>query len=174
MKVIKIIKNKKGITLIEIIISLSLCSIITMATLTMLKLHLKDYHYVTTKIGSKLNLINAMDIIEKNIRGLNLVNIKYDEHLMKFESYKLTPVNNNINEYVILNGKYCTSRNVLLYYRKSLKQLRTNINNEQNVVARHIKTVNVKKKSEKNIYEIFIEDTMGNSEIRLLNLGDCN
>lgn len=70
------IKNEKGVTLIELIVSLAIFSVIISLTLSVLLFGSRTFKMQTNETNNLLNVSNAMHYITKEIRKANQIEIE--------------------------------------------------------------------------------------------------
>ncbi|MCT4596161.1 MAG: type II secretion system GspH family protein [Anaeromicrobium sp.] len=161
-------KGKKGMTLIELILSMGIMVIILSASMMIFTLYCKKYIYTTIELEHKLKLKEAAQLIEISISQLNKDNIQFKEKDMALEGTDFCGKVHKIN----LSGRYTNSKNTDLYYYKNLGQLRKNSYGEQNVLSRNIKYIKVNELIPSKLIKIVIGDKFQNEETKIIFIGE--
>ncbi|WP_129597754.1 prepilin-type N-terminal cleavage/methylation domain-containing protein [Anaerophilus nitritogenes] len=141
------IKNNKGFTLIEALLSLTLFSIIIGSFTYFFLFQFKNCNRQLRILNDRQNVHEVLLHIQRNIRECNQQQIVYDSKIKVFE------LKNDQNEtvYIDLSGYKNHSSNTLLYFYKNNKELRTNKNKENNVVIKNIEDIYVHEIIKKNL-----------------------
>ncbi|WP_053957114.1 prepilin-type N-terminal cleavage/methylation domain-containing protein [Inediibacterium massiliense] len=135
----KYIKNDRGFTLIEALLSLTLFSIIIGSFTYFFLFQLKNCNQQLKILNDQQNVHEALWIIQSNLRECNQQQIIYDSQKKVFE---IKSRENKIGV-IDLSGHKINSRHTLLYFHKSKEELRSNKDHENNVFIENIKKVSV-------------------------------
>ncbi|PAB60951.1 type II secretion system protein [Anaeromicrobium sediminis] len=161
-------KGKKGVTLIELILSMGIMIIILSTSMMIFTLYCKKYVYTCVELEHRLDLKEAAELIENSIGQLNKDNIQFKGKDMVLEGIDFHGKVYKIS----LNGKYTSSKNVVLYYYENLGQLRRNLSGEQNVLSRNIEYIKVNEIIPSRLIRIIIGDKFQNEETRMIYIGE--
>lgn len=152
-------KNKKGYTLIELVISLGLISILILLTSNWYVQSYKLYTHFSSRLEANQNARLALQVIADNIRKQNAIQLIF---------------NGNGDIILILNEK---NKNIIdlrkeslagqpyayIYFDRKNRELRSNKNGEHSTLVWGVKEVTARK-DEKNIINIVVISTDKNEK----------
>lgn len=143
-----LLKNKRGFTLVELIIA-SAITLVIIATLT----NFLSFTYSNTykKIDEIVHVRNtrfALNYIEKRLRDMDQMTLVYYSDIKAIKGY----TNSGFIRWIDLSGT--RRNNAFIYFNRSTKQLRVNINNENNILVSFIEHVEIREIEPSNLIEI--------------------
>ncbi|MCC5911459.1 MAG: prepilin-type N-terminal cleavage/methylation domain-containing protein [Clostridiaceae bacterium] len=143
-------KNKEGLTLIEVIVSIALLVIIMAILSNFFVSNISYCKDINETLEVKQNAHLALNYIKKRIRELNRSEIQYfsDEQIFKGKDSR------GESSWIDLSGKITYKRNTLLYFYKTTGELRVNKAGEHNVLTDHITNIVITELVEGELVEI--------------------
>ncbi|WP_168198273.1 PilW family protein [Crassaminicella thermophila] len=160
---------KKGVTLIEVMISITLFSIIMISLTTYFLGIINNCNSQMEILKMKQNVRFALNQIDKILRECNQQEIIYYDNMKKFE------LKNNKDDtvFVDLSGIQQNKFNTILYFNKDKRQLRINKKGEHNVLIDYIKDISIKEIIDNKLIEIEVfSDKIDYSVKMRLNLSE--
>lgn len=155
-------RKQNGFTLIEVLISLSLFSIISIGILSYYSFNITNCHYQIEILTDQQNIRYALNYIENTIRRCNQKKIIYhaDRKTLELED----DIGKTV--WIDLSGNNPHNKNILIYYYKDKGQLRSNTNGEHNVLVDCIKEITVKELIKEKLIEIEVFSDNINSSVK--------
>ncbi len=144
--------GEKGFSLIEVLLAISLFSIIIITLLPVCTSHLLVYNKLDNELLMQHNTRFAMKYIEKEIRKCNqksTIYIPQDRTIMS-TNYS------GEKTWVDLSGNKRNEPNTLIYFNKGTMELRLNKNKEHNILCSDIKDIIVTEIVEGELLQIEI------------------
>ncbi|MDW7670631.1 MAG: prepilin-type N-terminal cleavage/methylation domain-containing protein [Bacillota bacterium] len=138
------IRNRKGLTLIEVIISLSLLSLVLVTFFTCGLFALNQHLQQSKQLRADRNLRISVDLIEKRLREMDRQQIEYKPSSQVFEARMNIPNSSlKADVRVDLSGKSSSNHNTWIYFDRASGSLRTNKAGEHNVQIPGIENIDV-------------------------------
>ncbi|SES71240.1 hypothetical protein SAMN05660297_00349 [Natronincola peptidivorans] len=130
-------RNNKGLSLIEVILSMSIFCCILLGLISFMMQNITIQHHLVKSLTPQQNTRFALNYIEKRIRECN------QQSLIYHSTEKLIEGKNHENEtiWIDLSGNKRNHYNTLLYYYAEKGELRVNKNGEHNVLIDEIEDI---------------------------------
>ena len=144
----KCIINRKGFTLIELIVSLTLGIVILTVVLNYFSFVYKNIYNKYDHIVHMRNTRFALNYIEKRLRDVDQSTIIYHSNLKAFEGL----TSSGVRRWIDLSGYMRNS--AFIYFNRPTRQLRVNMNSENNVLVPFVYDVAVREIGTNNVVEI--------------------
>ncbi len=155
--------DRQGFTLLELMLTLLLCSFLVLTYTTMVAKSLKYWQYHIEQVRIHENLHYALHYVEKNLRQFNQQEINYVSEIkqIKGENSQGEP------SYMDFRGDILHNRNTYLYYQKGKRQIHINRNREHNVLARNIDQLDIEEIVSGSLIKVSIGtvDTQGEKHV---------
>ncbi len=135
-------KHEDGMTFIEVIISLSVLSLLFITLSHVTVFYLTQNRFLGDNMAAEQNMRMAMESIEKRLREMDSQSLQYIPHQQTFQCQMPRP--NGTGDMTIwmdFSGVNRNRRNTWLYYDKTSATLRVNKNQEHNVLHKSISKV---------------------------------
>ncbi|SDK51835.1 PilW family protein [Natronincola ferrireducens] len=142
--------DNRGVTLIEIVVSITLISIVMMALTTIFIYSIGSYSRQVDEIAAKQKVQFALNYIEKRIRECDQYQITYHSNNQTIEGRDFE----GKKVWIDLSGRRRNSFNTLLYFYRDRGELRVNKKNENNVLVDGIRDILVREIVEGELLEI--------------------
>lgn len=139
MRIVKILNNQ-GVTLLELILVLLLCSLLVSLYIGIVSQSIHYWQEKIEEIRIHENLQYSMHFIEKNLRQFNQQQLEYFPDILQIRSEN----SQGETSYMDFSGKIIYHYNTYLYYHAGNRQLRINRNKEHNVLAQNIDNIEVR------------------------------
>jgi len=143
-------KKESGYMLVELLVSISLISIILISSSMVLNFTLNTYKNQTNLLETKHDAQIVLKYIEKRLMECNQESIIYHREERTFEGKDY----NNKTAWIDLSGKISKRENTLINFYKDKSEIRVNKNKENNVLSNNIKDVIVNEIVEGKLVEI--------------------
>lgn len=152
--------GKKGLTLIEIIISFALLSIILLTVFTMSAFVMKENRHQADVLKDGQVLRESLDLIEKRLREMNRYAVTYLPEEKTFQCVMKVPESNQpVTVRVDLSGKTRSAHHTWVYFNRNTSSLMVNKKGEHNVLSREIADLDVKEIVPGRLFEISLTGT---------------
>lgn len=157
-------KNKRGYTLIELVISLGLISMLILLMSSWYLQAYKLYTHFNRRLEANQNARMAVQVIVDNIRKQKEIQLSLDLN----GEIILILNEKNANIIDLRNAPLVGQPNALVYFDKKTHELRSNKNGEHSTLVWGVKEVQVRK-DQRNIINISIAavDKSENENVRL-------
>lgn len=146
----KYILTPNGFTLIEIILAMTLFSIIALTFIPVSISHISFYNHFDSTLFLQQNTRFALNYIEKRIRECNHQSIHYipQDKTIESQNYSGEKI------WIDLSGRKRNNKNTLLYFNRGTGELRANKDGEHNVLYTEIKDIVVTEVIEGELLQI--------------------
>lgn len=134
------LSNDYGFTLLELILVLFLCSLLTSYYVGMVSHSINYWQESIERIRVYENLQYSLHFIEKNIRQFDQQKMEYCPDILQIKSEN----SQGQISYMDFSGNMIYHFNTYMYYHAGNRQLRINRNTEHNVLALDIHGVSVR------------------------------
>jgi len=165
------ITNRKGLTLVEVMVSLSLLSLVLVTLCTFTLFYLTRHQAQVKDLYHKQQLSQAANLIEKRVREMDQLDLTYFPHTQTFRSRMPRPDHpGDILTWISFSGTHHHRPMTWLYHDASSATLRSNLNREHNVLFEHIQSVQVTELVPDTLIQITVLGKAGHSHQVMLYL----
>lgn len=149
-------KNRKGLTLIEIILSFALLSLVLITFHTCVMFGLTQHNRQQAQLKADRNLRLSVDLIEKRLREMDRQSIVYKPAQKTFEAVMKVPQHSSpVNVKVDLSGmNKLYGHHTWIYYSRTTGTLRANKAGEHNILSTGISRIEVTELIAGQLFEI--------------------
>ncbi|ABR48638.1 hypothetical protein Amet_2485 [Alkaliphilus metalliredigens QYMF] len=148
----KRLHRQEGLTLIEVLIAMTIGSMIVILSISYLNIVVRGYITQQDTLRVERNMRFALNYIEKRIRECDQNQIIYHSDTRTIEGRNY----DNQSIWIDLSGNKRSQPNTLIYFYKDTGELRVNKNNENNVLVNMINDIIVNELVEGKLIEIEI------------------
>ena len=152
--------NQRGLTLIEVIISIALLSLIMLTVFQFNFFILANNRAQAQTLEDEQNLRQAMEFIEKRLREMDTQTLQYVPAQQTFKSrMQRSDGHGQITVWMDFSGKNRNRMNTWLYHDETSNTLRVSKNREHNVLHLNIGAVEVEEITPGSLIKITLRST---------------